>query len=447
MSGGESRVAIYWDFENVHASVLDDIEGDGAYRHKAWRPQDAIVEIDPVVDFAAGFGPVVINRAYANWQWLGKYRSALQGQAIDLVQMFPLSGSKNGADIRLALDVIEDLHQHEHITHVVVVSGDSDFVSLAQRCRKLGRQFIAVGMPKTNALFKAACDEFKYYAAIVNTLTKTQAAADNAHPVQDLDQAADLFGRALRRLAVGADEPWVLKAAVRPMLVRLDPTFDEANYGYPNLNALISALDAHVAMRVGAYDRELAPRSSLDDTTGAHTAAQEDPVDRVDRALRRVQLRLPTDRSLLWHSIPAVIEVFTAYDDGIAPSFVQFEADLLGRLQAAVPTADAQDVKLLKNAHFKVGSFELLGERGDDLGIRLRSQDESELADRVIGGLLNRIGDQAPALLEDEETLVAGLGGSAIPADWRHRLGELRSLRASGDAWPPAGPEPSPPTD
>ena len=97
-------MAVYWDFENVHASVLDEIQGDGAYQRQHFKPQDRVVDLDPVIDYASGFGSVVVNRAYANWQWLGKYRGVLQSQAVDLVQMFPLSGLKNGADIRLALD-------------------------------------------------------------------------------------------------------------------------------------------------------------------------------------------------------------------------------------------------------------------------------------------------------------------------------------------------------
>ena len=87
------RVAVYWDFENVHASLLDELRGDGAYRRSFFAPQETIVDLEPVLDFAAAFGSIAVNRAYGNWQWFGKYRGALQAQAIDLVQMFPLSGS------------------------------------------------------------------------------------------------------------------------------------------------------------------------------------------------------------------------------------------------------------------------------------------------------------------------------------------------------------------
>ena len=46
--------------------------------------------------------------------------------------------AKLGA-IRLAVDAVEDLVQHSDISHVVFVAGDSDYVPLAQRCKRIIR--------------------------------------------------------------------------------------------------------------------------------------------------------------------------------------------------------------------------------------------------------------------------------------------------------------------
>src|SRR5699024_10160118 len=74
------------------------------------------------------------------------YRSQLVARAVDLVQLFPAAAyAKNGADIRLAVDTVEDLYLMPDITHVVIVAGDSDYVPLAQRCRRLGRNVAARG--------------------------------------------------------------------------------------------------------------------------------------------------------------------------------------------------------------------------------------------------------------------------------------------------------------
>lgn len=106
-----ASVAIYWDFENIHAAVLEQEEGGGAYRRsvEAGLAQQPVVEVDAIVDYAASFGRIVINRAYGNWHSLHAYQEQLLTQSMELVQMFPASRLKNGADIRLSLDVLDDL--------------------------------------------------------------------------------------------------------------------------------------------------------------------------------------------------------------------------------------------------------------------------------------------------------------------------------------------------
>jgi len=445
------RVAVYWDFENVHASLLDELRGDGAYRRSFFAPQETIVDLEPVLDFAAAFGSIAVNRAYGNWQWFGKYRGALQAQAIDLVQMFPLSGLKNGADIRLALDVLEDLHQYEHISHVVLVAGDSDYVALAQKCRKLGRAFIAVGMPKTNALFKAACDEFKYYGSLTEPIPGDEVvldpnlnpAADEVSPAFDLDHASALILRALKQLRSGKDTPWVNKGSLRPMLVRLDSSWDESRYGFKNISSLLNALDGLVAERQVDNRRDVAPSSMVEGkpkqvavSTSANPAdaasrapdpqisvtqkpdepapAQVvDTVDPVDRALRRLQVRLPDDRQSLWMSPSLLLHTFESAPDRTLPSRQDVVARLHGALQAIRPAVSETDARKIQQIYFKVGSFDLLGR---DVGLRLLITDEQELTDRLARGLLERIRSQTPDLLEDEQALIHGLCGDKSPS-------------------------------
>ena len=53
------------------------------------------------------------------------------------------------------------------LTHVVIVAGDSDYVPLAQRCRRLGRYVVGVGVAGSTAKsLAAACDEFEAYDSL-----------------------------------------------------------------------------------------------------------------------------------------------------------------------------------------------------------------------------------------------------------------------------------------
>ncbi len=163
-------VALYWDFENLHAALLEERE-PGAYRNPdgRFRIQEPLVDVDAVVRLAASCGPIAIHRAYCNWQFFGRYRDALLHHAIDLVQLFPPGGAaKNGADIRLCLDAVEDVQRHAHVGTVLVVGGDSDFMPLAQKLKAGGRRVMGVGTRKaTNRHWAASCHAFRYYEDLV----------------------------------------------------------------------------------------------------------------------------------------------------------------------------------------------------------------------------------------------------------------------------------------
>jgi hypothetical protein len=162
-------VALYWDFENLHASLWEARQDEPYARNdNRFKVQEPLIDVQAVVDMAAALGPIAIHRAYCNWQYFGRYRDALLHNAIDLVQLFPPGGTaKNGADIRLSLDAMEDLARFPHLGTVVIVGGDSDFMPLAQKIRAAGRRVVGVGDRRsTSRHWAASCHEFRFYETL-----------------------------------------------------------------------------------------------------------------------------------------------------------------------------------------------------------------------------------------------------------------------------------------
>ena len=155
----DDRVAVYIDFDNILISRRNQ-----AQEHQGMDPS---IDLDAIIDFCSSFGIVATSRAYGDWSrtetW--PYRQRLLSRAVDTIQMFTTSGKvKNAADIRLAIDVIEDLYLLHDITDVVIVAGDSDYIPLAQRVRRMGRKVIGIGVAGSiSRLLAAACDEFYDY--------------------------------------------------------------------------------------------------------------------------------------------------------------------------------------------------------------------------------------------------------------------------------------------
>ena len=291
---GVTRVAVYIDFDNIVISRYDQVHGRGQFQRDKVRAFDradkaadpevaeklrrATVDVGAMIDFASSFGTLVLTRAYADWSdpVNADYRGQLVSRAVDLVQLFPTAAyAKNGADIRLAVDAVEDMFRLPDLTHVVIVAGDSDYVPLAQRCRRLGRYVVAVGVAgSTSRALAAACDELVTYDALpgitpaeapqpattgrttgvraerqesgsapparASRRTRRPAAADpDSEDPQEL--ATRLLVRALRLGQEKDDADWLHSSAVKSQMRRMDPSFSERALGYRSFSDFVKS--------------------------------------------------------------------------------------------------------------------------------------------------------------------------------------------------------------
>ncbi|MCT1430428.1 NYN domain-containing protein [Brachybacterium muris] len=294
----DPRVAVYLDFDNIVMSWYDRVHGRNAYSRDRQKIADditdpeiaerlaaATVDVGAIIDYAASFGSLMLTRAYADWSapLNADYRSQLVARAVDLVQLFPAAAyAKNGADIRLAVDTVEDMFRIPDLTHVVIVGGDSDYVPLAQRCRRLGRYVIGMGVTGSTAKsLAAACDEFEAYDQLPG-VTKPETPAENGRsrggrgsgkgkgrsaksssgtsdehtdpvdepsgavvdPEETAEDPQETASRLLQRaLQLGdrGDGDWLHSSAVKTHMRRMDPSFSEKALGYKSFSDFLKA--------------------------------------------------------------------------------------------------------------------------------------------------------------------------------------------------------------
>ena len=303
----DPRVGLYIDFDNIVISRYQQLHGRNAFQRDGIRNFDktsrdadpevaakltaATVDFNAIIDFAASFGTLVVNRAYADWSVPvnASYQRQLMSRAVDLTQLFTTTtrGTKNGADIRLAVDVVEDLFRLPDLTHVIIVAGDSDYIALAQKAKRLGRFVVGIGVAgSTSTSLAAACDEFEDYdslpgivkaeAAVASGTDNNKAGRDQAPArgrnltvvpmfshtedalfeepeiAEDIDPrtlATELLVRALKiGHAKGEADEWLNSGTVKNQMRRMDPSFNEKPLGFRSFTDFLSSRSDLVEM-------------------------------------------------------------------------------------------------------------------------------------------------------------------------------------------------------
>jgi len=253
----EERIALFLDYENLAIGARDLLGG-------------ATFDFRPIADALAERGRVVVRRAYADWASFEEDRRVLTRHHVELIEIPQRMGlvRKNAADIKLAVDAIELCLERDYITTFVIGTGDSDFTPLVHKLRELNRRVIGIGVEaSTSKLLPPACDEFLFYERLEGlelqppkrrsrgsgrgtAAAKPEAAAIEATPAddgdapaapreeRDLDVLVTQTLAGLERTSGAAVRASVLK---RTML-RKDPTFSEAEYGFRGFGELLRHL-------------------------------------------------------------------------------------------------------------------------------------------------------------------------------------------------------------
>ncbi|HEY8474361.1 MAG TPA: NYN domain-containing protein [Natronosporangium sp.] len=254
----EDRIALFLDYENLALGARDHLGG-------------MAFDFRPVADALAERGRVVVRRAYADWSYFDEDRRMLTRSHVELIEIPQRMGAsrKNAADIKMAVDALELAFERDYISTFVICTGDSDFTPLVHKLRELNKRVIGVGIEgSTSALLPPACDEFLYYDRLEGVEApqtrsrRGKAATRPAEPQppaepepvpdqepepepeaekRDPDQLPALVAQTvagLHRSSGGA----VTASTLKRTLLRKDPTFNEADYGFRAFGELLRHL-------------------------------------------------------------------------------------------------------------------------------------------------------------------------------------------------------------
>jgi len=272
------RAAIFLDFDNV-VSGMNGLAGpDLAERFAA----DPLAWLRPLMD-----GPrrTLLRRCYMNAgayieradltrAYFGDFRFAFQAAGFEVVDCPPLTQLKNGADIRMTVDVMDTLASSTRFDEFNLHSSDSDFVPLLLRLRAADRRTRLVAHPRIGAIVRAAADEVRTLDEIAEWLApQSHRAGEGVADQEVLDTVAAIMAE--------ARGPITLASLGSQLARRLGLTMRDSNYaGRGSIDAMLDAVGGLVRQEGpggGFVLREEWLVSPSEGLTEASTEATESP--------------------------------------------------------------------------------------------------------------------------------------------------------------------------
>lgn len=258
-NGGEARVAVLVDCDNVSPDVLEY-----------------------ALRVVAQFGRVVLRRGYGNHNTLAaKWQEALVRQAFTPCLQYQYASGKNTADIALALDALEAMFDERADTFCLVTS-DSDFAYLCRKLRERGATVCIVGEAKTPDALRNASDQFFEWTRPetvadggAEAAAKVAAKVPNAKAEPAKPEAPKPLAKRRPRFVVDAvtllasdtSEGKVGLGQLGQYLKRTDPAFSPKVYGHSGLLDMVKTYDLLSSKQEhgGHWSVSLAPRSEPTD--------------------------------------------------------------------------------------------------------------------------------------------------------------------------------------
>jgi hypothetical protein len=208
-------------------------------------------DFGPIADALAERGRVVSRRAYADWSMFDEDRRMLTRNHVELIEIPQRMGAtrKNAADIKMAVDAVEQAYERAYVTTFVICTGDSDFTPLVHKLRELNKRVIGVGVrASTSRMLPPACDEFLFYESLEGVEPRQPEPPSREAPpeeepgvVDEDDRLEPLITRTLAGLQRSSGDT-VLASSLKRALLRKDSTFSEADYGYRGFGELLADL-------------------------------------------------------------------------------------------------------------------------------------------------------------------------------------------------------------
>lgn len=279
------------DLENFYCSREDYCRAGQPYDRTRFA-----ADLDKLLMFARSMTenlPFTVKRAYADFNasryitgaapqyYLRQLPDELLQQGVEPVQVFRLSrggggrGSKNAADMRMAMDATSLIATAGHVEHFVLVTGDADFIPVILELKRHGHTVSVIGVTgATSPKIQRFVDNFELFEDLLAAEEVEAQSGELTHAGEEIAQIAVSLQRLLAR-----SRP-LRFAAIKPLLSKeLGHPFDPGVFGCDTTGEFLRNHHAQlgVVIRQGQHDAEIDLPGSVPDATNGVPASRKTP--------------------------------------------------------------------------------------------------------------------------------------------------------------------------
>ncbi|MEM9136541.1 MAG: NYN domain-containing protein [Cyanobacteria bacterium P01_F01_bin.42] len=160
------QVAIFWDYENVRMAT---------------RGTSAPLA-EQLVAYAKSLGHPCLKIVYANWSGQRSGQARRRGEfagrgetvvkalySLGFEPIYVSMGKANSADVKLAVDCLRAVYRQPSLTHIIIVTGDKDFIPLVNALKDLEKTVTIIGhADKVSEHLELSADAFISVSELLN---------------------------------------------------------------------------------------------------------------------------------------------------------------------------------------------------------------------------------------------------------------------------------------
>ncbi|OVE78055.1 hypothetical protein BVX99_00735 [bacterium F16] len=225
MAGKAEKIALFIDFENLEKGVKKQFDGR--------------VEIELLTNKLKAQGSLSVQRGYADWAEQSSHRQALLQAGVELIECTRVSPGSNGAEVKLAIDAVENALRPGSGEIFAIATGNSDYLPLIYKLKELGKTVIIFSVDAfTSDQVKAAADEYMSYSSLSGATPAPAKKPANNNNNNKPQRIPNELLKAIAKILTEKPNYRMEAAKLKLELQKKSPSFDEATYGsktFPDL--------------------------------------------------------------------------------------------------------------------------------------------------------------------------------------------------------------------